>query len=117
MSEVSKQVDAAHRVATFLGVVKWLTIVVLGIGGFLTGLQLMTASTDGTDQALGVLVLMVTGVNALVTWALFGWLQHMLGMLTVIATNTAPVLQSNLSAPIPAFTQQGPAFTQQGPVR
>ncbi|TCC01938.1 hypothetical protein [Kribbella soli] len=104
---MSKQVYAAQRVATFLGVVKWLTIAVLGVGGVLTGLQLITAGTSSTEQALGFLVLVVAGVNALVTWALFGWLQHMLGMLTVIAANTAPVLQPNLSAPVPAFTQQG----------
>lgn len=116
MSEVNKQVYAARQVESLLGIVKWLTIAVLGLGGVLTGLYLI-----GTDDGalLGVLVLVVTTVNALLTWALFGWLQHILGVLTVIAVNTAPP-QYDPGPPVPAqysMNPPAPMFTPQGPMR
>lgn len=95
-----KAIDAAGRLAGFIGVVKWAMIAVYA-AGMLLSIALATSGgsettmnedgtiTLGTDNTVSTVFASgaVFGgvVAALGTWVLFGWFQHTLRMLALSA--------------------------------
>ncbi len=80
---------AASRVAGTIGVVKWIVVAAYVLTGVVLLLTLNAQEDWPTwTAAAGPLALVGCLLNALLVWVLFGWFQHTLGMLSVIAANT-----------------------------
>lgn len=78
---------AADRVADFIGVVKWVLIIL----GLIAGVIAVFSAIFGSASFMAVVGLCF-GIlfQLLLTWAVFGWFQHTLGMLVNVAANTTP---------------------------
>lgn len=88
---MSSNTSAAGRVATTIGVVKWLVVAAYVVTGVIA-LLVTNAQTSWPTwtAAAGPLTLVGCLIAAGVAWVLFGWFQHSLSMLVTIAGNTAP---------------------------
>lgn len=83
---MSSNASAAGRVASTIGVFKWIIVIMYATTGVILMFTL-NANEDipaWTALAAPVGALMV----ALGAWVLFGWFQHTLAMLAAIAANT-----------------------------
>lgn len=106
---------AAGRVATTIGVFKWVVIAGQVLYGVIVLLVFNSQEDWPTWTAIaGPLALVMALLSGLVTWVLFGWFQHTLGMLVTIAANTRPadltLLPPQVSLPDPY--QQGQTSPQ-----
>jgi hypothetical protein len=81
-----EHIHAARRVASTIGNLQVVTVVLLALSGLIT-----TASafdSGGVGFGLGVLVVFVLALAAV--YATFGWFEHTLLLLTEVAFNTVP---------------------------
>lgn len=103
-------VESGARVATAIGVVKWVLISFALIGGALAVFGAAAGGNDGPFDAFTVVLIIVASTAAwiLFVWVLFGWFEHTLSALVTIARNT--------SAPMP-HQQPGGPVSAGGPVR
>lgn len=77
--------NASQRLATTIGVLKWVVVGVLSL------LALVTAFVVGQASGfLGFVSFVVLALVALTAWVVYGWFQHTLGAQTATALNTAP---------------------------
>ena len=78
----------AFRVASAIGVVKWIAVALYSLFA-LVAIVGGAASGSGGYAVMAIFFgLIGAGLLALVTWVMFGWAQHTLGMLATIARNT-----------------------------
>lgn len=76
----------AFRVASAIGVVKW---IVVGVHALVAVVAFLGGALSGSATILNLAIPLVSGIGALVAWVMFGWAQHTLGMLATVARNTA----------------------------
>lgn len=82
--------ESGARVATAIGVIKWVLIGFALVGGTLAVFGAATTHDGPVDAVTLVLgVAAVTAVWILFVWVLFGWFEHTLSALVVIAQNTS----------------------------
>lgn len=109
-----KAIEAAGRLAGFIGVVKWaliglyaicavVSIVLAASGGSETKIDengfVVSDAGAGLAAGVGVGAVLAAVVAAMGTWVLFGWFQHTLRMLALSAD--AALSTSNLPAQQP----------------
>jgi hypothetical protein len=81
---------AAARVAATIGAFKWVLIAAQVVAGIVLLLALNSVESWPTwTAASGLVALLFMLLSAVMTWVLFGWFQHTLGMLAAISANTS----------------------------
>lgn len=88
---MSNKSAAASRVAVMIGVVKWIVVAVQVVTGVIF-LFVFNAQEDWPTwtAAAGPVTLIWFLLSALLSWVVFGWFQHVLGMLAAIAGAVTP---------------------------
>jgi len=80
MAAVDRRVNAAHRLARTIGIIKWAVLLIAAFA-------VVAALSSGNKYVSAALVLPMAMVG-LVAFVTFGWFQHTLRMLATIAGNT-----------------------------
>jgi hypothetical protein len=96
---------AGTRVATAIGVIKWLLIGVALVSAVVGVLNAVLS--DGTgDLTVSILVIAGSAVWILFVWVLFGWFEHTLLALIAIARNTTPAVVPSYEVPPAPYEQR-----------
>jgi hypothetical protein len=101
----------AARVASTIGVFKWILISLLLLAG-LIGVIAAFASGEASTVGIGLGVAFGAIIYSLGVWVLFGWFEHTLRALAEITTNTAAGFAPQFQTP-PQF--QAPPQQFQAP--
>ena len=88
----------ATRVASTIGVFKWVLISLLLLAG-LIGVIIAFASGEASTVGIGLGVAFGAIIYSLGIWVLFGWFEHTLRALAEITTNTAAGFAPQFQAP------------------
>jgi small-conductance mechanosensitive channel len=89
----------AVRVATTIGVFKWILVCLTLLAGVITAIAMLSDNSSDYSTTIGVGAVLGAILYALMTWVLFGWFEHTLRALAQIATNTAVPASSYQQAP------------------
>ncbi|WP_371407822.1 hypothetical protein OHA10_20335 [Kribbella sp. NBC_00662] len=102
---MSNSMAAGARVAAAIGVIKW---VLIGLALVVAGVAVLLAVVDGTDYDLAMAVGTVVGsvIWILLVWVLFGWFEHTLSALIVIARNTTQQAPGTYDVPPAPYERQ-----------
>jgi hypothetical protein len=79
----------AARVASTIGVFKWIMILIVLLAGVIT-LALTFANGESSAVGIGLAAAVGAVLYALMIWVLFGWFELTLRALAAITTNTTP---------------------------
>lgn len=88
MKPIKSDSTQAARVVASLNVLKWIIVAMWALW-VLGAVQGIWKFTEWPVAVAVVPVVIVAGVSAWVSWALVGWLQHMLGMAVLNAKMSA----------------------------
>jgi hypothetical protein len=102
---MSSSIKAAERVVATINVFKWIVVTTLALAGVIVALAIEFATTLPRITEAGALLAGV--LAAMVTWVTFGWRQHTLGMLTVIATSNSGMMITMKGAGAGTLTRSG----------
>ena len=88
----------AIRVATTIGVIKWILVSLALLAGVITVIAMFSDETT-SSSLIGVGGGVAAILYALMVWVLFGWFEHTLRALAEIATNTRTPAHAYRQAP------------------
>lgn len=101
---MSTSVKGAQRVTRALGGIKWVLVTMWLVWGLLAILAIWEATT--WPVATMVMVAVVAQAGAAFAWVAVGWMQHVLGMLVVVANG------NNIILDIPTVGDSGTALVK-----